>query len=118
MRGYPAVLLCCGLAACTVIDPAKERVDAVYFGVVRVTSEPVVHNAAAASDAPVIATDNRAFGFKIGDGVGAGWFRDQNYRIPTDCRVVVFVQDEAQLEAVSRQFKDFKEGVCTTVKSP
>ena len=114
---WRAIALCGMLTACTTIDPGKDRIDATYVGIVHVVVPPSARNAASGSD-PVVAFDSRGIGLRVQDGVGAGWFHDQSYRMPPDCRVVIFVQDASQLEAISKQLKEFKEGICATVKSP
>lgn len=117
LQKWIAIVLCSALGACTAVDPETDRIDATYVGIVHVVTPPSGRNEAS-GNAPVVAVDSRVFGVRVQNGIGAGWFHDQNYRIPPDCRVVIFVQDEAQLSAISKQLKDFKEGICTTVKSP
>ena len=111
-----AIALCGALCACTTIDASKSHVTATYLGIVRVVSPGSSANAAAGG-APVTALDTRVFGLRLQDGIGAGYFHDQNYEVPTDCRVVIFVQTQEQLDQLSHQFADFKEGICGTVKS-
>ena len=116
LRASLAIGLCGALSACTTIDASKDHVSATYFGIVRVVTPPVAANAAAGTAAPVTAVDTQAFGFRVTDGLGLGYFHDQQYEIPPDCRVVVFVQNQQQLEQIAREFADFKEGICSTVK--
>ncbi len=118
LRTGLAIAVCGALCACTTIDASKDHVSATYFGIVRVESPAVTRNVAASTPAPVVASEARGFGLRLQNGVGLGYFHDQNYEVPPDCRVVIFVQNQEQLESVARQFADFKEGVCSTVKSP
>ncbi|MEI9885545.1 MAG: hypothetical protein WDN08_03445 [Rhizomicrobium sp.] len=108
------VLIACGVAsACTTVDTAKGPVNATYFGIVRVATQPAQSNAAA----PVTALDTRALGLRFQDGLGIGYFHDQRYQVPADCRLVIFVQNQEQLDQLSRQFAGFKEGICGTIKA-
>ena len=116
LRTSLAIALCAALCACTTIDAGKDHVSATYFGIVRIVTPAATANAAGGAS-PMSATDSRVFGFRLQGGVSAGYFHDQNYDVPTDCRVVIFVQNQEQLDQLSRQFADFKEGVCSTVKS-
>lgn len=117
LRTWLIVSLCAALGACTTIDPSKAHVSALYFGIVQVVTPPVTRNTAAQSDAPVTAIDSRVFGVRLQNGIGAGYFHDQNYVVPPDCRVVIFVQTQEQLDSISHQLADFKEGICSTIKS-
>jgi hypothetical protein len=101
------------LCACTTVDAGKGPVSATYFGVVRVVSAPAQSNAAL----PVTALDSHVVGLRFQNGVGVGYFHDQRYEVPADCRIVVFVQNQQQLDQLSHQFADFKEGICGTIKA-
>ena len=75
----------CGLlGACTTIDASKDRVDATYFGIVRVEAPAVAVNAATSGAGPGTAIDTHAFGLRIQSGIGVGCFHDQTYQVPPD----------------------------------
>ena len=116
LRMSLAIALCGAACACTTIDASKDHVSATYFGIVRVVT-PATSTNAAARTAPLSAYDTHAIGFSLQGGIGLGYFHDQNYQVPADCRVVIFVQNQEQLDQLSHQFADFKEGICGTVKS-
>jgi hypothetical protein len=108
-----AVGVCALLCACTTIDTGKGHVSATYFGIVRVVTPDTTSN----NGAPVAASDTSAVGLRIQDGVGIGYFHDQRYALPVDCRIVIFVQNKEQLDQLSHQFAGFKEGICGTIKA-
>jgi hypothetical protein len=110
-----AVMLCGALGACTTIDASSDRGSATYFGIVHVLA-PATETNAPAGSAPVSVSDASAFGLRIRNGIGVGYFHDQDYRIPPDCRVAIFVQNQQQLEQLARQLADFKEGICSAIK--
>ncbi|HXC57448.1 MAG TPA: hypothetical protein VNU97_19270 [Rhizomicrobium sp.] len=115
LRTTLIVAACAALGACTTIDAGKDHVSATYFGIVRVVT-PVTDANAAAAGATMTALDTHVVGLQIQGGVGLGYIHDQRYAMPTDCRVVIFVQNQAQLDQLAHQFADFKEGICSTIK--
>lgn len=108
---WAAVMIVC--AGCTAIDAAKPQTSAQYFGWVEVKAPAV----AAGSASPITVLDTRAIGLRLGRDVGMGYFHDQHYRIPPDCRLVILVQNKDQLDFVSKEIGKFKEGICAATKA-
>ena len=103
------------LCACTNIGDPASRDSTVYLGFVRVARPPVAKNDSAGSQ--IVASDTRGIGLKVGPGLGVGYFHDEQYQAPTDCRIVFLVRTEEQLHEIIDRFAGLKEGVCAAVKS-
>lgn len=60
--------------------------------------------------------DIRTWGIRIERGVGIGYSRERNEYIPIDCRLVIRVANEEQLEKAQNLLTNLeKEGLCVTV---
>lgn len=60
--------------------------------------------------------DIRTWGIRIERGVGIGYSRERNEYIPIDCRLVIRVANEEQLEKTQNLLTNLeKEGLCVTV---
>jgi hypothetical protein len=114
MRLTPTIALCVVACGCTTLDPSRDHIDRLYVGIVHVvTPSPRQNDAAAGS--PVVGIDAEGVGFGIQDGVVGGYFHDRHYVAPSDCRVVIFVKTDEQLEQIAQRFAEMKEGVCGTL---
>lgn len=110
----------CGVAAgivllaggCTAIDTKHGQVEASYFGYVRVLSP--ARNAR--HDDQVMTTHTEALGLRLEHGLGIGFYRDNRVYVPLDCRVVILVNNQQQLDDAIRRLKTEKEALCVTVK--
>jgi len=82
-----------------------------YVGYVKVLIPPSY------GDAKYIhAVDVTSVGIQVRDGVGVGYFRDQRLAVPLDCRVVVLVRTQAQLDhTVAMLNRTTREGLCATI---
>jgi hypothetical protein len=62
-------------------------------------------------------SDITAIGLRAENGIGIGYFRDQSITAPLDCRLLVVVQSNEQLERVLAFIKTTNSGVnlCTAV---
>jgi hypothetical protein len=83
-----------------------------YFGWVRITSQRSDENL----PSQISAIDTKVIGVRVENGVTVGYSDGHRYDIPLDCRFVIFVHDKDQLEFVSRQISQFKEGICVAKK--
>ena len=101
------------LCACTQVGASRE--GTLYFGLVRVAASSVDKNASSSGE--ILATDTSGIGLKFGDGFGAGYFHDQRYAAPPDCRILFLVRTEEQLREITSTLANFKEGICAAVKS-
>ncbi len=82
-----------------------------YIGYVKVIVPPSV-----ASSESVHALDVSSIGLQVRDGVGVGYFRDSRVAVPLDCRLVVLVRTQEQLERAIEILKPMKgDGLCATV---
>ena len=60
--------------------------------------------------------DIRTWGIRIERGVGIGYSRERNEYIPMDCRLVIRVANEEQMEKAQNLLTNLeKEGLCVTV---
>ena len=79
-----------------------------HFGYVK-----VVTPAPNAPDAGVVSLGLETYGLRLEDGLGIGFFSDKKLYIPLDCRIVVLVANQAQLDrAIEHLNASAKEGVC------
>lgn len=91
-----AAALLAGCASAPVVEPDGTLVRH-YVGLVKV----VVPQAHARS--PVYSSDVSVIGLRVGGGIGVGYVRDRQVVVPLDCRVVLMVATQAQLDdAVAR----------------
>jgi|GEM_PF-784186 len=82
-----------------------------YFGYVRV----VVPQAAA--DQPVYTSSTSVLGLYAGNGVGIGYVRDRRVVVPLDCRLVVLVANQQQLDHAMQRLNAMGKtgGLCAAV---
>lgn len=114
LQAISAASLAALMHGCTAtIDATKSQVTTQYFGWVRV----VTPKPDASGKSPIVSLDTSSVGLRVEDGIGVGYFRDQRFYIPLDCRVVVFVKDRQQLDFVRDKLGTQKEGICAKVKS-
>jgi hypothetical protein len=114
--GAPLFMLVgCGLllAACTTLEPGKAPSDAWYVGLVHVRAP-----AASQSGAPIVILDTQTVGLSLADGISLGYSHERHTGVPLDCRLVVFVQNQQQFDAIARLLADKKENICLTAQSP
>jgi hypothetical protein len=98
-------LLICLLSGCSV-----DRGNATHhFGYVRIVD---------ASDDRVVASKSvQTLGVRIGDGVGVGYFDEWRIAVPLDCRIVIVVRNQAQLDEALERLEDVPKGeLCVAVK--
>lgn len=58
---------------------------------------------------PVYVSDVSTVGIRVGDGFGIGFFRDKQVAVPLDCRLVVLVSTQEQLDDAVRKLSFFKD---------
>lgn len=82
-----------------------------YIGYVRVAVPQ------AEAKQPVYVSDVSTIGIRVGDGMGVGYSRDKSLVIPLDCRLVVLVATQEQLDDAVRKLSFFKgmPGFCAAV---
>lgn len=73
-----------------------------YLGYVRV----VVPQAEAGQ--PVYVSDVSTLGIRVSDGFGVGFMRDKQVVVPLDCRLVVLVATQKQLDDAVEKLSFFK----------
>jgi hypothetical protein len=84
-----------------------------HFGYTRVEAPPTISKN---TEEEFKANDIRTWGIRISEGVVIGYSHERNEYIPLDCRLVIRVANEEQLEKVLNMLKHFeKEGLCLTV---
>ncbi len=84
-----------------------------YIGYVRVIEPPTV-----GKGEPFYVSEIETLGLRLSKGVGLGYFHERSEAIPLDCRLVINVANEQQLERVFQvlfQSKIMEEGLCATV---
>jgi hypothetical protein len=105
-----ACLLLAGCSGATTVLP-EGYVARHYLGYVKLVV-PDRHS----TSAGVSASDVKALGVRIENGVGIGYFHDQQVITPLDCHVVVLVRNEQQLrDAVERLTTSIGEDLCAAV---
>ncbi|REG59305.1 hypothetical protein B0G80_2040 [Paraburkholderia sp. BL6669N2] len=94
-------LVCLGLSGCVIqnehVNGAIESTR--YFGVVKIDTY---------GDRELQVTQNKftTVGLRVGAQSGVGFFSESILYVPLDCRVVVLVNTESQLEAARRFIQD------------
>jgi hypothetical protein len=82
-----------------------------YVGYVRVVVPPSY----SAGDT-VHAFDVESIGIHVRDGMGVGYYRDRRVSVPLDCRLVVLVRTQQQLDhAVETLGRFNKEAACASI---
>lgn len=100
------------LTACAQLTTVREDGSFVkhYLGYVRITTPK-------SSTPQFDVQDVSAVGLRIVKGVGVGYFHERTEHIPLDCRVVVRVVDEQQLEKTIETWSPIlQEGLCAVVE--
>lgn len=99
-----------GCASSAIVQPDGTMVRR-YFGYVRVEVPQ------AEASQPVYVSDVSAVGIRVGDGFGVGFLRDKQVVVPLDCRLVVLVSTQKQLDDAVRRLSFFKDmpGFCAAV---
>lgn len=92
----------CGCASTFIVQPDATLVRH-YFGYVRVEIPQ------AAASRPVHISDVAALGVRIDGGFSIGASRDRDLVIPMDCRIVVLVANQAQLDDAIKKLSFFQD---------
>ncbi|BBD07774.1 hypothetical protein [Desulfovibrio ferrophilus] len=83
-----------------------------YFGYVRVVTPPT-----APESADIVVNDIECFGLHAYKGFGLGYVHRRNESIPVDCRLVIKVSNEEQINHVMSVWGPIlKEGLCAVVE--
>ena len=89
----------------------KGRTVAHHFGYVRIIKPPFLNN-----NDTMNVTAVRVLGFSIENGFTLGYTENEIISIPTDCRLMVIVQNKQQLELLVDQLHDLQgEKICAAV---
>lgn len=107
------VCLMTALISCAPVTTVSDNGSMIkhYFGYVRVIEPPTV-----GPDGQFKVSEVETFGVRIVRGLGFGYFHERNEHIPLDCRLVIRVANEQQLEKVLETLSPImKEGLCVTV---
>lgn len=82
-----------------------------YLGYVRVEAPQ------AEASQPVYLSDVSTVGIRIDNGIGIGFLRDKRVVVPLDCRLVILVSTQRQLDDAVRKLSFFKDmpGFCAAV---
>jgi hypothetical protein len=105
------IALAIGLAASScvgTIDTAKPTTTS-YLGLIRVVVPPD-------ETSRVIAFDVKAVGLRVGNGFGIGFFDDDRLYVPLDCRTVILVANQSQLDSAIHTVKNMGEDICVALK--
>ena len=99
-----------GCASHTTIDE-KGRVVVHHFGYVQIVKPPIYP-----PDKKMNVTGVKLLGFSVGDGFTFGYKNNEYIEVPTDCRVLIVVNDSAQFEHLLNEISSIKEGdLCATI---
>lgn len=106
-------LACAGCASAPAIQPDGTLVRH-YLGYVKVVVPQAMDGR---GNQPVHTSETTVLGLRVGDGMGLGYVRDRQVHVPLDCRLVVLVANQAQLDqAVARlSVLDGLPGACAAV---
>ncbi|HUJ11443.1 MAG TPA: hypothetical protein VL171_15610 [Verrucomicrobiae bacterium] len=101
---------------CTPITTMREDGSTVhhYVGYVRVITPP-----SSSTTGSVQVVEVSGTGVRFHNGIGLGYFREREEVIPLDCRLVVHVANQQQLDEVIQTLSPItKEGLCVVVDRP
>lgn len=87
----------------TVVLPGSGTEPRYHFGLTKITSR------GAKSGQGVGLHQIRTLGLRIGPGFGVGYFADDEFDIPLDCRIVVIPRDEAAVADIGALIERLKE---------
>jgi hypothetical protein len=105
------IATCC--CACTPLTTVREDGSEIkhHFGYIREIIPPTK-----SGTEKFVLHEYTTFGLRIANGIGFGYFHERNDYIPPDCRVVIRVADDVQLNEVVRILSTYKEGeLCASV---
>lgn len=82
-----------------------------YFGYVRVEVPQ------ADASQPVYVSDVSTLGIRVGNGIGVGYLREKQIVVPLDCRLVILVSNQGQLDDAVKKLSFFEglPGLCAVV---
>lgn len=108
-----SVIVATALSGCATVDSVQPDGQTVrhYFGYVRIAApSPEVGR-------PVHASDVVTFGMRVRDGFSFGYVRERFVIVPLDCRLVVLVATDKQLNDAMEKFSLFNDtpGICAAV---
>jgi len=99
-----------GCASTTTVDK-EGRVVVHNFGYVKIIKPPIYP-----ADKNINVTGARLLGFSVGDGFTIGYKTSEYIYMPSDCRVLVVVKDESQLDHMMKEMSLIgEEEICATV---
>lgn len=92
------------LVGCSTVEvPGSGTQSRYHFGLTKVLSR------GAESRQRVGVHQIRTLGLRIGPGFGVGYFADDEFDIPLDCRIVVIPRDEAAMAGIGALIERLKE---------
>ena len=105
----------CGCSPVTTVQP-DGSIAYHHFGYVKVVL-PSSHNNGSER---ITNTDITTTGIKVGDGVSVGYMRDKKIVVPLDCKTVILVSNQEQLDKTIQLLKQFdvKDGLCASIYNP
>jgi len=87
------------------------RVVVHNFGYVKIIKPPTYPK-----EKTINVTGTKLIGFSIGDGFTFGYKKNEVIHVPTDCRVLVIVNNEKQLQHMIKEMSLIGEGeICATI---
>ena len=100
------------LAGCTSFTGVDDRGEAIqrYFGYLEVVQPPSV-NMPPYSEVEGV----RVYGVKVAHGFTLGYSNTNVVRVPLDCRAVILVKTQEQLEQVKQLLNGKEKDICGTV---
>jgi hypothetical protein len=106
----PIAIFICLLTGCVTIDP-DGTLTRHYFGYVKVIV-PLAYDPSGTTRA----VETTTIGVRVENGVMVGYVHDKLISVPLDCRLVVMVRNNRQLdEAVDKLAKASRGDVCAVV---
>jgi hypothetical protein len=117
-RSFLLIFTCLAGAGCSPLTTVQADGSIAYhhFGYVKV----VIPSSYSSGSEKVSATDITTTGIKIGDGLSVGYMRDKKIIVPLDCKAVILVSNQQQLDQTVQLLKQFgeKEGLCASLYTP
>lgn len=95
----------------TTLDPTQANIRTTYVGIVNVESG----SGSSSYAAPALSMSTTTIGARIQNGFGFGVFHETQIHVPMDCRLVLLVRTDWQLQVAIDLLSTMREPPCVTV---
>lgn len=101
---WVSIFLMAAVSGCSAVTPdAPTEAPRYYFGLIKLSTS-------AQQASTSIATNNtiQMWGIRVKDALTIGYAKERTVRVPMDCRIMVFIQSEQQMEQARQLLEGIK----------